>query len=486
MQVLHVCSEVFPLLKTGGLADVTAALPATLNRLGIKNRILVPGFPAFMQRIKTKKHIAKLPAKFSADSVNLYIAKIAESNLEIYIIDAPKLYQRDGDNPYLDQNNNAYADNYLRFALLGWVAARIAEGIDEKFKPDIVHAHDWHAGLVPAYLTASRMYTGTKVKSVFTVHNLAYQGIFPCSVFAELDLPEQFMAVNGLEFYGNVSFLKAGLYFADKITTVSPTYAKEIQTPEQGCGLEGLLAGRKDDLYGILNGVDPKVWNPRTDDLLIRNYSLSNLENKVDCKKVLQEMYKLKKQTYKPIFAIVTRLTEQKGLNLVLEGVREILDRGGQFILLGSGDKNLENEFTKLAKKYSQSLAVHIGYDENQAHRIIAGADVILVPSRFEPCGLTQLYAMIYGSLPLVHKVGGLADTVIDSSLENLADEIATGFVFENFTLDDYTAAIKRAFALYNRKVDWKKVRKTAMRQNFSWDVAAAKILDIYKELLEV
>ncbi|QLE78404.1 glycogen synthase GlgA [Francisella sp. Scap27] len=483
MQILHVCSEVFPLLKTGGLADVTAALPPALTKLGTQNRVLVPGFPNFMQKLEKKQLIAELPAKFGAGKIDIYLAKMADTGVQIYIIDAPNLYSRDG-NPYADENNQAYPDNYLRFALLGWVAAKIAEGLDNSWKPQIVHAHDWHAGLVPAYLKASQIYHGTNTKSVFTVHNLAYQGIFSFSVFNELDLPWQFMKVEGLEFYGNVSFLKAGLFFADKITTVSPTYAKEIQTEEQGCGLEGLLAGRKDDLLGILNGVDPKVWDPKTDKLIACNYGLTTVSKKLECKIALQKMYGLTQQNKHPIFGIVTRLTEQKGLKLVLDEINEIIKNNGQVALLGSGEAELEKEFKALAKKYPKSIGIQIGYDEEQAHRIIAGSDLILVPSRFEPCGLTQLYGLIYGTLPLVHKVGGLADTVTDSSLENIADDSATGFVFDEFTRADYNRAIRRAFALYNRKADWKKVTRNAMRQKFGWDIAAKQVLDIYTQLL--
>lgn len=484
MQILHVCSEVFPLLKTGGLADVTAALPPALTKLGTQNRMLVPGFPDFMQKVKNKKLIAELSPRFGADKIDIYLAKIADTGIKIYVIDAPSLYDRVG-NPYADEKNQAYSDNYLRFALLGWVAAKLAEGLDENWKPQLVHSHDWHAGLVPAYLKASNLYNNTNIKSVFTVHNLAYQGIFPLSVFSELDLPWSFMKLDGMEFYGNVSFLKAGLYFADKITTVSPTYAKEIQTAEQGCGLEGLLSGRKDDLYGILNGVDPDVWSPKKDKLIAQNYSITRVENKLDCKKYLQEIYGLKRQTYNPIFGIVTRLTEQKGLRLVLNGAQEIISKGGQIVLLGSGDHQLEEEFVKLAQENPKSVGVQIGYDEKQAHRIIAGADVILVPSRFEPCGLTQLYGLIYGTLPLVHNVGGLADTVTNSSLENIEDNTATGFVFNNFTEDSYSKAIRRAFALFNRKTDWKRVRKNAMKQKVGWDKAADEVLDIYKQLLD-
>ena len=484
MKVLHVCSEVYPLLKTGGLADVTAALPPALSKIGVDGRILVPGFPAFMEKVADKKLFLELPAKFGADKIDIYIGKIADTGTDIYIIDAPSLYNRKG-NPYADSDNQAYDDNYLRFALLGWVAARLADGIDADFKPQVVHAHDWHAGLVPAYIKANESKRDIKVKTVFTVHNLAYQGVFSWSIFRELELPLRYMSVDGLEFYGNVSFLKAGLYFADKITTVSPTYAKEIQTQEQGCGLDGLLSARKNDLYGILNGVDPDVWNPETDKLIEANYSVISTIRKLQCKGALQRMYGLKVQNDAPVFGIVTRLTEQKGLKLVLDGINEIISRKGQVVLLGSGDAELEVEFSRLAKKHPKQMAVQIGYDEEQAHRIIAGSDVILVPSRFEPCGLTQLYGLIYGTLPLVHKVGGLADTVTDCSLENLDDGNATGFVFDEFTLKNYVQAIKRVFALYARKTDWKKVRRVAMQQNVGWESAAEKLLAIYKLLLK-
>ncbi|AXH33533.1 glycogen synthase GlgA [Francisella opportunistica] len=486
MRVLHVCSELYPLLKTGGLADVTAALPPALSKFGVDSRILVPGFPAFINAVENKELLLKLPGRFSSDEIAIFLAKIPDSKLDIYVIDAPSLYNRPG-NPYADNKNQAYADNYLRFALLAWVAARVAEGLDHQWRPDIVHSHDWHAGLVPAYIKATELATGIKtVKTVFTIHNLAYQGLFPLSVFSELDLPAHFLSINGLEFYGQVSFMKAGLYFADKITTVSPTYAKEIQGQEQGCGLDGLLSKRKHDLYGVLNGVDPKVWNPKIDPFIEANYTITTVAaQKLECKTALQKMVGLKVQNEAPLFGVVSRLTEQKGLNLVITGLSEILNRGGQIVLLGSGDRVLEEAFELAAKNYPESVAVQIGYDEEQAHRIVAGSDVILVPSRFEPCGLTQLYGLTYGTLPLVHKVGGLADTVVDSSLENLADKTATGFVFDKFDVDSFIFAVRRAFALYDRKAYWRKVRKTAMQQKVSWEPTAKKIFDIYKQLIK-
>lgn len=481
MKILHVCSEVFPLLKTGGLADVSGALPEALNKLDTDNRLLVPGFPAFMNGVQDKKLVVELYGKFGASYIKLYLGKL--NNVDIYIIDAPELYNRTG-NPYLNSDNQAYSDNYLRFALLGWMAARIADSLDSDWVPNIVHGHDWHAGLMPAYIKATEMYSGNKLAStVLTVHNLAYQGIFPDYVYNELELPSNFFSVNGMEFYGQISFLKSGLYFADKLTTVSPTYALEIQTKEQGCGLEGLLYNRGSDLSGVLNGVDPKIWSPSQDSIIAKNFSSKSIAGKSECRLTLQTHTGISQQTEKPIFAIVSRLTEQKGLHLVVEGIYEIINRGGQVVILGSGDKEIESAFEHVAKTHPESVALQLGYDENHAHRIIAGSDVIMVPSRFEPCGLTQLYGMAYGTLPLVHKVGGLKDTVTDSSLENLADDLATGFVFNDFNVDGFNTAVRRAFALYARKADWKKVQKHAMQQNFGWDIAARKYLDIYSSL---
>ncbi len=483
MRVLHVCSELYPILKTGGLADVAGALPPALSELGVDSRILVPGFPAFMAAIPEKSLVASLPAIFGADSITIYASKLPDTEITIYIIDAPGLYDRPG-NPYSDENNQAYQDNYRRFALLGWVAARFAEGIDSKWTPEVIHGHDWHAGLTPAYLKASELATGRKLAgSVFTVHNLAYQGVFPSQIFSELDLPNSFFSIYGLEFYGQVSFLKAGLYFADKITTVSPSYAKEIQTLDQGCGLDGLLSHRKNDLHGILNGVDQAIWNPSVDPIIEAKYSAKSVAGKLKCKTALQEMMGLTVQNDTPLFGVVSRLTEQKGLNLVLAGLNEILKRGGQIVILGSGDKSMEEAFKSAEAMHPGSIAVKIGYDEELAHRIVAGSDVILVPSRFEPCGLTQLYGLNYGTLPLVREVGGLADTVIDSSLENLADSVATGFVFNDFTASDYLRALRRAFALFQRKTDWKKVQKCAMQQQFGWDSSASKYQELYQEV---
>jgi starch synthase len=483
MRVLHVCTEIYPLLKTGGLADVAGALPPAQARAGCDARVLVPGFPAFLAGVLDQELVAELAPAFGVQSIRLLRGILPDSGGAAYVIDAPALYDRPG-NPYADAGNEAYPDNHQRFALLGWMAARLAEGLDPAWQPQVVHAHDWHAGLAPAYLKAAEAASGRKLAgSVQTVHNLAYQGNFPSHIFGYLGLPAHFFDINGLEFHGQVSFLKAGLFFADKITTVSPTYAREIQGPEQGCGLDGLLRTRAPDLAGILNGVDDTVWNPATDPLIPGHYDVREMARKTACKTALQRETGLAIQDEAPLFCVVSRLTEQKGLHLVLAALPLIVQRGGQIMVLGSGDAALEAAFKAAAAAHPHAIAVRIGYDEQLSHRIIAGADVILVPSRFEPCGLTQLYGLKYGTLPLVRKVGGLADTVVDSSLENMGEELATGFVFDSFDDAGIAAPVRRAFALYRRKADWKAVQERGMRQQFGWDAAAAQYLALYRQI---
>jgi starch synthase len=482
MRVLHVCTEIYPLLKTGGLADVTAALPPALARVGCDARMLVPAFPALLDGLRDRQLVTALPGRFGAAEISLYSGTLP-NGIKTYAIGAPELYDRPG-NPYADSANQPYPDNHRRFALLGWLAARLTEGLDPSWTPQILHCHDWHAGLAPAYLRAAQMATGRKsAGSVFTVHNLAYQGLFAGHAMAELGLPPEFFGVYGLEFHGQVSFLKAGLFYSDLITTVSPTYAQEIQRPEQGCGLEGLLSSRAHELHGILNGIDTEVWNPAIDAAIAARYESNSLEGKRACKRALQEETGLAVRDDTPLFGIVSRLTHQKGLDLVLAGLHEILDRGGQLVMLGSGDLQLETAFREIASARPESVSVQIGFDEVKAHRIVAGSDVIMVPSLFEPCGLTQLYGLMYGSLPLVRRVGGLADTVTDCSLENLADGLATGFVFDLFDVDAFTAAVRRAFALYGRKDDWLDVQRRGMRQELGWDAAAARIMPLYRQI---
>ncbi|MDP9876778.1 starch synthase [Variovorax boronicumulans] len=488
MRILQVSAELFPLLKTGGLADIAGALPLALMAAGQEARALLPGFPAIVAGVRDLAPVAEFTAPWG-ERFGLRAGHVAIAGappIPTYVIDAPALYDRPG-NPYEDTTRQPYGDNHRRFALLGWAAAQLAQGLDPGWRPDIVHAHDWHAALAPAYLAFARRAGGPRTGSVFTVHNLAYQGVFAPWHFAELGLPAPAFHMNGLEYHGQISFMKGGLYFADQLTTVSPTYALEIQTPEQGCGLDGLLRQRSNVLSGILNAVDDQVWNPSTDAALVQGYQTPegrHMAGKARCKSVLQRQLGLAERPDAPLFIVVSRLTEQKGLHLVLGGLDTLLAQGGQLALLGSGEGWLEEAFRQRAAAAPASVSVTIGYDETLAHQLFGAGDVTIVPSLFEPCGLTQMYGLKYGSLPLVRRVGGLADTVVDCTLEDMASGAATGFVFDRFEDADYDRALRRAFALYERAADWRRVRGNAMRRPADWGTAAAQYIDVYQRAL--
>ncbi|MDH6168914.1 starch synthase [Variovorax boronicumulans] len=488
MRILQVSAELFPLLKTGGLADIAGALPLALMAEGEDARVLLPGFPAIVAGVRDLAPVADFTAPWG-ERFGLRAGHIAIDGappISAYVIDAPALYDRPG-NPYEDTARQPYADNHRRFALLGWAAAQLAQGLDPAWQPEVVHAHDWHAALAPAYIAFARRAGQPRVGTVFTVHNLAYQGIFAPWNFTDLGLPGPAFHMNGLEYHGQVSYMKAGLYFADQLTTVSPTYALEIQTPEQGCGLDGLLRQRSGVLTGILNAVDDKVWNPASDAALVQGYHTPegrHMAGKARCKAVLQHQLGLAERPDAPLFILVSRLTEQKGLHLVLGGLNALLAQGGQLALLGSGEAWLEEAFRQRAAAAPESVSVTIGYNEALAHQLFGAGDVTLVPSLFEPCGLTQMYGLKYGSLPLVRRVGGLADTVVDSTLEDMASGEATGFVFDRFDGADYERALRRAFALYDRAPDWRRVRGHAMRRPADWATAAAQYIDVYRQAL--
>lgn len=476
MRVLHVCSELFPLLKTGGLADVVGALPAAQSAAGIDARVILPAFPDVKRGIADSQVVCE--RQTFAGHVTLRYGHV--NGVGIYMVDVPALYERAG-SPYHDPALHAYADNYLRFALLGWMGCEMACGMDPYWRPEVVHAHDWHAGLTCAYLAARHR----PAKSVFTVHNLAYQGLFHARHIADIQLPADYFHMYGLEFYGQISYLKAGLFYADHVTTVSPTYAHEITQAEYGYGMEGLLKSREEEgrLSGILNGVDDGIWDPQHDSLLTGNYQRATLSGKAANKRHLQTAMGLAVDENAPVFAIVSRLTHQKGLDLALEAVPELLRQGGQLVVLGAGDADLQQGFLAAAAEHHGRVGVQIGYHEAFSHRIMGGADVIMVPSRFEPCGLTQLYGLKYGTLPLVRKTGGLADTVADCSLENLADGLATGFVFDDCRAEALARAIRRVFVLWSRPTLWRYVQRQAMAMDFGWQVAAESYRTLYQRL---
>jgi starch synthase len=474
MKILHAAAEVFPLIKTGGLADVVAALPKALLDLGADVRLILPGLPAVLRALESPIDVCEIGPLMGAAKVTLKLGKVAGSGIPMYVVDAPYFYKRDSllGSPYVSPNGEQWVDNAQRFALLGWVAAHLALGeLDEHWCPDVLHAHDWHAAMACAYVAAN---PARNVATVFTIHNLAYQGTFDGADFGLLGLAARFMSPQGIEFHGQCSFMKAGLNFSDRITTVSPSYAREIMTPEFGCGVEGVIQARRSVVSGVLNGVDSDVWNPESDDSLVVQYGADSLSRKALCKADLQKALGLAVNPKALVFGVVSRLTSQKGLDLVLDALPIILAQGAQLAVQGSGDEALQAEFEAAALAYPGQIAVNLGYDEKFAHRMIAGVDVMLVPSRFEPCGLTQLYALRYGTLPLVRKVGGLADTVAH-------DE--TGFVFESATVDDLSDALKHACKTFAAPKRWKAMMQKAMAQNFSWEDAAKKYLALYDEV---
>ena len=479
MRILHVAAEIYPLVKTGGLADVVAALPPALARRGLDTRVLLPGMPPILGGMLDLKPLIRLGPAFGAALVTLCVGRLPDSGLTAYAIDAPFLYRREG-NPYVGPDGYDWSDNHRRFALLAWVAAHLASGeLDPGWQPDIVHAHDWHAGLVPVYLVQN---PALRTSTVLTVHNLAFRGIFPLDCHAELGLPARKLTPLGIEFHGKLSFMKAGLVYANRVTTVSPTYAREICSADFGCGLEGVLRDRGADLSGILNGVDYAIWGP-DDALIAKPYDADNLSGKKACKRALQQELGLEQNADRPLFAIVSRLTSQKGMDLVLAALPDLLREGAQLAVLGTGDGDLEAGFRHAAAANPQTVGVHIGYDEALSHRFIAGADVLLVPSRFEPCGLTQLYALRYGTLPLVRRVGGLADTVVDATPQAIGADSATGFVFDDATRLALGERLREACALYENPAIWRQLQQRAMAQDFSWDDAAAHYETLYRGL---
>lgn len=497
-KVLYVCTEIFPLLKTGGLADVSAGLPPALVAQGADVRLLLPAFPSVLAGVTLEG--PKLPVPAGGDSgwpaglgpqaasANgpmpwLRAGRITEGGMPVWLLHAPGLYERGG-NPYLDEQGQPWPDSAEQFAWLGWAAALLGTGLSRGWLPDVVHGHDWHTGLAFAYLRELAHTARHRPATVFTVHNLAYQGVFKAALRLRLGLPDGVFHLQGLEFHGQISFMKAGLKYSDAITTVSPTYAREITSAEQGCGLDGVLRQRQADLHGILNGVDDAVWNPQSDPLVQPGFDADHLQGKVQAKARLQQRMGLAPRADALLFSVVSRLTEQKGLHLLPAVVDELVQRGGQLAVLGSGDAAIEQALRDCAQRHPGHVALTVGYDEALAHSVMAGADVIVLPSRFEPCGLTQLYGLRYGTLPLVRAVGGLADTVVDCSLEHLDDGSASGFVFQELGVPGLLSAIRRAFALQRRPADWRAVQRHAMSLRFSWARAAADYRRVYASIM--
>ena len=470
-RVLSVASECVPFVKTGGLADVVGALPAAMAAMGWDMRVLIPAYRPLRKHLAEMEKIWTEPGLFGAEGA-VYSGHM--SGLDLLLLDAPHLYDRDG-GPYSGPGGDWW-DNPQRFAALSWVAARIAREGLAGWQPDILHAHDWQGGFAPAYLA----YNGAgAVKSVLTIHNIAFQGWAPASLLAELRLPAEQFHPGGLEYYGNLSSLKAGLVTADWITTVSPTYAEELMRPEFGLGLQGVIAARAAQVSGILNGVDTAVWSPEVE---TPPYSADAMAGKAKARAALCAEFGI--TVPGPLAIVVSRLTDQKGIDLLPQVIPDFVVAGGGLIVLGSGDPALEAAVQDLARRHPGRVAVQIGYDEALSHRLFAGADAVLVPSRFEPCGLTQMYGLRYGTLPVVAATGGLADTVISASPATLAAGVATGIAFHPTDALAFGQALARLVQLYADTEVWARVQRNAMHHPVGWETSAAAYVGLYERLL--
>lgn len=476
-RILFVTSEAHPLIKTGGLADVSGSLPKSLAELSQDVRILLPRY----HDIQIPEGSSPL-CRLMVDNcpVNLYETHLDASGIIAWLVDCPQYFGAPG-NPYVDEQGQPWANIAERFALFCRIAVEVAMNRAHlNWQPEIVHCNDWQSGLIPAFLSQEQH----RPTTVFTIHNLAYQGTFPKSTFKSLNIPNYFWNPNGLEYHKSLSFIKGGLAYADQITTVSPTYAQEIQTPEFGYGLEGLLNYRQDSLCGIVNGIDYQQWCPEQDIHISEHYNADNLLKKTVNKLALQQRLGLPVDKKIPLLGLIGRLVDQKGIDLIIDNLEALMKMNIQFVLLGSGVKKYEQALYRLAQKYPEKTAFTLGYDEPLAHQIEAGADIFLMPSKFEPCGLNQMYSQRYGTIPIVRRTGGLADTVTDTIPETIADKTATGIVFDQAESGALLEAIKRSLILYSNKRIWKQMQTSAMNRDFSWEVSANQYLHLYQRLL--
>lgn len=479
IRVLSVASEAVPLVKTGGLADVAGALPSAVAPHGVEMTTLLPGYPAVM------KALGRARAVHSWDSLLGEKARLLGGKIDghpLLVLDAPAFFQRDG-GPYSDADGRDWVDNWWRFAAFGRAAADIAGGLVKARHFDVVHAHDWQAAMALAYMRFAPPEGGPPLPSVMTIHNMAFQGFYGADKFPALGLPSQAWSMDGVEYHGGVGFLKAGLEAASAITTVSPTYAREIRTAEFGMGLEGLILSRGDKVSGIVNGIDPAQWNPQADPALAAPFSVKTIGKRAANKRALEAEFGLEAGDG-PLFVVVTRLTWQKGMDVLLEVIDHLVGIGGRLALLGSGDKAMENAFHAAAMRHPGKVGVRIGYDEALSHRMQGGGDAILVPSRFEPCGLTQLYGLAYGCVPVVARTGGLADTVIDANLAAVMGGVATGVQFNGVNYAGLADAVSRAVTLFWQQDVWRGIQRAGMKTDFSWNRSGKAYADLYAKLI--
>jgi starch synthase len=483
LRVLFATAECAPLVKTGGLADVSVALPAALRRLGIDARVLLPGYPAVLANMhasdaRNRPVVDAIPACGKSRLIEAALP----NGVPLIVVDHASAYDRPG-GPYQSDAGDDWPDNPLRFGLLSKVATMLAGPASPlAWRPDIVHCNDWQTALVPAYLRFAP--ASARCGTVQTIHNLAYQGSFAPDWIARLGLPPESYTSEGVEFHGQLSFLKAGLYYASAITTVSPTYAREIQSEALGFGMEGLLRWRRNVLTGILNGIDTEEWNPATDRLIAQRYDASMLHAKASNKQALQRILGLAGGPDIPVFGVISRFIEQKGLDLLLAAASRVVSSPAQLVVLGHGEAKLERAFTRLAGEYPGRVAARIGFDNELAHLIEAGADLFVMPSRFEPCGMNQMYSQRYGTPPIVRGTGGLLDSVVDCTPATLAAGTATGFVFTDPNADALCSAIERAIETYRDAKAWREVQRNGMAKDFGWDAAARQYADVYRNVI--
>jgi starch synthase len=483
VRILYIAPEIVPFAKTGGLADVAGTLPPAIARFGHEVKVVMPKYA----QVEAERWELKVRADFAVRlgsrtiPFTLWAGQLPGSPVEALFLandclfDRPGLYQEDGED---------YPDNLRRFSAFSRAVLEIPKQLN--WYPDVLHVNDWQTALIAAYLKAD--FAGDahykKTGTVFTIHNLAYGGLFPASEFHALGLPPEYFMPNTLEFYNQVSLIKAGLVFAGILNTVSPTHSREIQTPEYGLGLEGVLQARQQDLYGVINGADYQQWDPAHDPHLPKQYNAQDLSGKRICKRALQKFCGFPLKSV-PLIGIISRLTPQKGVDLILEALGELMQLDLQIVLLGVGDPDIEQNLEKAARQFPEKLSVHLTFDESLAHRIEAGADIFLMPSKYEPCGLNQLYSLRYGTIPVARKTGGLADTITDAIPSNLASGSATGFLFEPANGHAFLNTVRLALYLYKDRGLWAKMVQAAMAADFSWDRSAREYLKLYEHAVK-
>ncbi len=479
LSVLSVASECWPLIKTGGLADVVGALPAAVAPHGVAITRFLPGYPAVMKALGRKRTVFKYDSLLGSPA---RIIATTHDERPLLVLDAPAFFDRDG-GPYSDNMGRDWFDNGMRFAALARAGADLAAGRAGTKPFDILHAHDWQAGLAPAYLVYGAQ-PAVRPKSVMTIHNMAFQGYFAADFFPRLELPRQAFSIEGVEYHGGVGMLKAGLMLADAITTVSPGYADEIKRPEFGMGLEGLIVGRQDRLSGIVNGIDRHEWNPATDPALVARYTSKTLDGRAANKRAIEAAFGLD-ESDGPLFIVISRLTWQKGMDVLIEVIDHLVGLGGRLALLGSGDAAVEAGLHAAASRHPGRIGIRIGYDERLSHLLQGGGDAILVPSRFEPCGLTQLYGLAYGCVPVVARTGGLGDTIVDTNVAAIAARAATGIQFSPLNYAGLAHAITRAIGLFHNRATWRQIQRSGMATDFSWTNSGRDYAQLYHRLKE-